>query len=145
MGKHFNILDDLNAGGQLPMGTFAVFLTDDQNSEITFGGYRPEQVASDIVWAKVVRESYWQVGVDDITFNNKETGLCEGGCQVAVDTGTSMLAGPSDLVDKLTAKLDAKSDCSNFNSLPRLGFSLAGRVLNLAPDDYMDRSDGGGC
>jgi hypothetical protein len=56
-----------------------------------------------------------------------------------------MLAGPSDLVDKLTAKLDIKPDCSNFNELPRLGFSLAGRVLNLAPDDYMDRSDGGGC
>merc|ERR1719353_989837 len=144
MGKHFNILDDLNAGGQLPMGTFAVFLTDDQNSEITFGGYRPEQVASDIVWAKVVRESYWQVGVDDITFNNRPTGLCEGGCQVAVDTGTSMLAGPSDLVDKLTAKLDAKSDCSNFNSLPRLGFKIGNRVLNMEPDDYMDKG-GGNC
>ena len=67
MGEHFNILDDLNAKGQLPMGTFAVFLTDDSNSEITFGGYKPDQIASDIVWAKVVRESYWQVGVDDVT------------------------------------------------------------------------------
>ena len=34
------------------------------------------------VWSDVVRESYWQVGVDDITFNNQVTGLCEGGCQV---------------------------------------------------------------
>merc|ERR1719359_707712 len=114
MGERFNILDDLNVDGQLPMGTFAVFLTDDSNSEITFGGYKPDQVASDIVWAKVVRESYWQVGVDDITFNNVATGLCNGGCQVAVDTGTSMLAGPSDLVEKLTDKLNAKDDCSNF-------------------------------
>jgi len=77
MGKHFNILDDLNAGGQLPKGKFSVYLTDDSSSEITFGGYKPEQVASDIVWAKVVRESYWQVGVDDITFNNVQTGLCK--------------------------------------------------------------------
>jgi len=139
MGKGFNIVDDL-----LPNGKFAVFLTDDSNSEITFGGYKPESLASDIIWAPVSHESYWQVSVDDITFDNKATGLCDGGCQVAVDTGTSMLAGPSDLVDKLTSKLGAKSDCSNFNELPRLGFQLAGRVLNLAPDDYMDKS-GGDC
>jgi len=142
MGEHFNILDDLNAAGMLPMGTFAVYLTDDHNSEITFGGYRPEQVASDIVWAKVVRESYWQVGVDDITFNNEKTGLCPHGCQVAVDTGTSMLAGPSDLVEKLTDKLAAKDDCSNFDQLPSIGFKVGNKVLNLAPEDYMDNAAG---
>jgi hypothetical protein len=142
MGQHFNILDELNSNGQLPMGTFAVYLTDDANSEITFGGYKTEKVASDIVWAKVVRESYWQVGVDDITFNNVATGLCRGGCQVAVDTGTSMLAGPSDLVEQLTAKLGAKDDCSNFDQLPSIGFKVRNKVLNLAPEDYMDNSDG---
>jgi len=142
MGEGFNIVDDLNGGGQLPQSTFAFFLTDDGSSEITFGGYRPEMIASDIVWAHVDRESYWQVGVDDITFDNKDTGLCDGGCQVAVDTGTSMLAGPSDLVDKLSSKLGAKDDCSNFASLPRIGFKIGNKVLNLAPEDYMDKSSG---
>ena len=37
MGDHFNIVDDLNDNNQLPTGTFAVYLTDDFNSEITFG------------------------------------------------------------------------------------------------------------
>jgi hypothetical protein len=142
MGNHFNIVDDLNANNQLPGGTFAVYLTDDYNSEITFGGYKPEQVASDIVWSNVERESYWQVGVDDITFDNTVTGLCEGGCQVAVDTGTSMLAGPSDLVEKLSNKLDAKEDCSNFHELPTIGFKIKNKVLNLSPEDYMDKSSG---
>jgi len=142
MGEHFNILDDLNAKSQLPMGTFAVYLTDDSNSEITFGGYKPDQIASEIVWAKVVRESYWQVGVDDITFNNAATGLCNGGCQVAVDTGTSMLAGPSDLVEKLQDQLAAKDDCSNFDKLPSIGFKVGNKVLNLAPEDYMDNTAG---
>lgn len=44
-----------------------------------------------------------QVAVSDITFNNVESGLCGDGCQVAVDTGTSMLAGPSSLVSSLQA------------------------------------------
>jgi hypothetical protein len=36
--------------------------------------------------------------------------------------------------------VNAKSDCSNFDSLPKLGFQLGDKVLNLMPDDYMDRS-----
>merc|ERR1719333_5311 len=80
--------------------------------------------------------------MDDITFDNKPQNLCggEGGCQVAVDTGTSMLAGPTDLVNKLTDMVDVKEDCSNFNALPKLGFQLGNKVLNLRPDDYIDKS-----
>lgn len=78
--------------------------------------------------------------MDDIHFNNKAQNLCGDGCEVAVDTGTSMLAGPSDLVDKLSNMLNVKSDCSNFGELPKLGFQLGDKVLNLRPDDYVDKS-----
>lgn len=141
MGDGFNIVGDLQAKGALPGGQFSFYLTDDGDSELTFGGYKQENLASDVVWAKVVRESWWQVAMDDITFDNKPQNLCggEGGCQVAVDTGTSMLAGPTDLVDKLTSMVDVKEDCSNFNALPKLGFQLGNKVLNLRPDDYIDR------
>jgi cathepsin D len=140
MGAGFNIVDDLTAKGALPGGQFSFYLTDDGDSEVTFGGYRPEYLASDIVWAPVKKESYWQVGIDDITFDNTPKGLCGGGCEVAVDTGTSMLAGPSDLVEKLSDMVNAKSDCSNFDQLPKIGFKIGEKVLNLRPDDYMDRS-----
>jgi len=138
MGKGFNIIDDFYAGGQLPGGQISFYLTDGGDSEVTFGGYKSEYLASDILWARVDVESYWQVSIDDITFDNQPKKLCGGGCNVAVDTGTSMLAGPSDLVDKLTSMLGAKEDCSNFNSLPKLGFQIGDKVLNLKPDDYMD-------
>jgi len=141
MGDGFNIVGDLQAKGALPGGQFSFYLTDDGDSELTFGGYKQENLASDVVWSKVVRESWWQVAMDDITFNNQPQNLCggDGGCQVAVDTGTSMLAGPTDLVNKLTDMVDVKEDCSNFNSLPNLGFQLGNKVLNLRPDDYIDR------
>jgi hypothetical protein len=140
MGNGFNIVDDLTAKGALPGGQISFYLTDGGNSEVTFGGYKPEQMASDIVWAPVKRESYWQVSIDDITFDDEPKGLCSGGCEVAVDTGTSMLAGPSDLVDRLSNMVAAKSDCSNFKTLPKIGFKIGDRVLNLKPDDYMDSS-----
>merc|ERR1719424_1468421 len=140
MGQGFNIIDDLTAKGALPGGQVSFYLTDGGNSEVTFGGYKPEQLASDIVWAPVKKESYWQGFIDDITFDNMPKGLCSGGCEVAVDTGTSMLAGPSDLVDKLSEMLGAKSDCSNYKTLPKIGFKIGDRVLNLKTDDYMDSS-----
>jgi hypothetical protein len=53
-----------------------------------------------------------------------------------------MLAGPSDLVDKLSEKIGASSDCSNFAALPKLGFKLGNKVLNLDAEDYMDKGHG---
>lgn len=77
--------------------------------------------------------------MDDITFNNQPQNLCNGDCEVAVDTGTSMLAGPSDLVDKLSNMVNVKEDCSNFDQLPSIGFQMGDKVLNLKPDDYVDK------
>jgi len=144
MGKGFNIVDDLTQQASAAgAGQFSFFVSDGDDSEVTFGGYRPERLASDIVWAPVKVESWWQVGIDDIAFNNKPQNLCNGQCQVAVDTGTSMLAGPTELVDKLSSMVNAKEDCSNFEQLPNIGFQIGGAVLNLRPDDYMDKSSSG--
>jgi hypothetical protein len=139
MGNGFNIVDDLESKA----AQFSFFVSDDDDSEVTFGGYDADRLASDIVWAPVRVQSWWQVAIDDITFNNQRKNLCDGACQVAVDTGTSMLAGPSDLVDKLSNMVGAKDDCSNFDSLPKLGFQIGDTVLNLKPADYMDRSSSG--
>lgn len=139
MGVGFNMVDDIVAQGSLPHNQFSVYLTDDGGSEISFGGYKHSQAASDVFWVPVSRQSYWQIGIDDVTFNNAKTGLCDK-CQVAVDTGTSLLAGPSDVVRELGTRLDVREDCSNFESLPLLGFAIGDKVLNLKPDDYIDKS-----
>lgn len=138
MGKGFNVVDDM-----LSQSLFSVFLSDSGGSEITFGGYRAERLASDVVWAPVSHQSYWQVAIEDITLAGSPTGLCRGKCQVAVDTGTSMLAGPPELVQELSTRLDVRENCSNFVQLPLLGFLIDGHTLNMEPDDYIDKDDQG--
>lgn len=142
MGPNFNMVDDLTAQRVMPENKFSVYLTDEGGSEINFGGYKRGQAASDVFWVPVNKESYWQIAIDDVTFDNKKTNLCSG-CQVAVDTGTSLLAGPSSVVENLGTKLNVKDDCSNFASLPMLGFAVGNKVLNLKPDDYIDKGPEG--
>ena len=91
----------------------------------------------------MTRASYWQVAIDDLTLDGAKSNLCGlRGCQVAVDTGTSMLAGPTDLIEKFRHRIDVASDCSNYDTLPVLGFKLGNRILNLRPSEYVDNDQG---
>lgn len=146
-GPSFSMMSRLSQEGKLLKPMFSVFLSDsDQEaSEITFGDIKTEHMASDIFWVDVTRPSgYWEVRIDDITLNNAPQSLCED-CQVAVDTGTSQLAGPTEVISKLTKMLAVAQDCANYEGLPSLGFVIGGHILNLEPRDYVDKSDSGFC
>jgi saccharopepsin len=124
---------------------FSVFLSDsdDETSEITFGQIKNEHKSSVLFWVPVSKKSgYWEVQIKDIAFDNELTGICEG-CRVAVDTGTSQLAGPTETISKLRSALDVKSDCSNYDQLKKLGFVVDKHILNLDPQDYVDKGASG--
>lgn len=140
--KEFSIMSRLTDKHFLKTPLFSVFLSDsdDETSEITFGEVNEKHMTGDLLWVPVTGTiGYWEVGIEDITFDNKKQGLCQD-CKVAVDTGTSQLAGPSELITEIRSKLQVNSDCSGFDTLPKLGFIVGGRVLNLMPSDYVDRS-----
>jgi len=139
-GPAFSVLDRLVESGVLDQSLFGVFFGNDgETSEITFGSYKQDQMATELFWAPVTIPGYWQVAMDDITLDNKNLGLCSGQhkCQVAVDTGTSLLAGPTEVVNALVEKLQVADDCSNLQSLPDLGFIVGDHILNLKPEDYV--------
>eukprot|EP00747_Dinoflagellata_sp_TGD_P211149 gnl/TRDRNA2_/TRDRNA2_84354_c0_seq1.p1 gnl/TRDRNA2_/TRDRNA2_84354_c0~~gnl/TRDRNA2_/TRDRNA2_84354_c0_seq1.p1 ORF type:complete len:436 (+),score=100.48 gnl/TRDRNA2_/TRDRNA2_84354_c0_seq1:160-1467(+) len=146
---HFNILDCMIRDKVLKNNLFAVFFgaTDEEESEITFGEYRTKRMASEMFWLNVTNPGYWQVEMTDITIQNKRQNLCgDVVCQVAVDTGTSLMAGPTDIIDDLTKKLNVHPKCKNYKTLPDLGFILGDHILNLRPEDYIDKEDdGSGC
>lgn len=138
-------MDHLVSNEALKKPIFSVFLSDSdlEGSEITFGDIKDYHMASSMFWQPVSRDTgYWQVQIKDITINNQPMSLCTD-CQVAVDTGTSQLAGPTDVIMTLSKKLDVQHDCSNFKSLPDLGFVVGEHILNLKPEDYVDKSSDG--
>jgi len=143
-GPSFSLLDRLSASGALKDPLFSVFLSDSdsEGSEIVFGEVRKDRMATELFWVPVSKPSgYWQVQIEDVTMDNKKMGICAG-CQVAVDTGTSELAGPSDVITQLEETLKVSADCSNFKKLPKLGFVVKGHIFNLEPKDYIDKANG---
>jgi|Transcript_93375 saccharopepsin len=144
-GPAFSIMDHLVQSKALKSPLFSVFLSDSdlESSEITFGAVKDEHAVTPMFWQPVTKDSgYWQVQIEDITINNKKQSLCND-CQVAVDTGTSQLAGPTDVINDLSGRLNVKSDCSNYKSLPDLGFVIGENILNLKPQDYVDKGPDG--
>merc|ERR1719443_89245 len=132
-GPEFSMMQRMVEHKLLREPIFSVFLSDSdaEVSEVTFGEAKKEHMASELTWVPVNAESkYWEVQISDITFNQKRQRVCEG-CKVAVDTGTSMLAGPSHTIIELKKKLGVRHDCHNYDQLPKLGFAMGKHVLNL--------------
>jgi len=68
---------------------------------------------------------------------------CEHGCGAVIDTGTSLIAAPPDVIKRVEqemTKLD--SDCSNLHELPDLVFNLGGKEFSLPPHAYIGQVDG---
>lgn len=144
-GPHFNVLDCMIRDKVLERNIFAVFFgaEDNEDSEISFGEYNKKRMASGLFWVPITNPGYWQVEMEDIAIQNQRTHLCHGNCQVAVDTGTSLMAGPTEIINALIDKLNVASDCSNYKKLPNLGFVMGEHILNLTPEDYIDKGDDG--
>jgi hypothetical protein len=143
----FSIMDRLTSHQMLKQPFFSVFLSeqDDEDSEVTFGDVVEDHMASKLFWVPIGGTSgYWEVKIEDITLNEKKQELCQD-CRVAVDTGTSMLAGPTETIGKLRTVLDVKSDCTNYDALPKLGFIIGGHILALNPPDYVGKVGDSDC
>ena len=81
---------------------------DDLGGEMVLGGVDPAHFKGEHTWAKVTRRGFWQFKMDGISVG-KSPDFCNGGCQAIADTGTSLLAGPSDEVEKLNKMIGGTS------------------------------------
>lgn len=145
MDRRFNFLGNLAEQGILRRNRFAVWLAaehDQEDSEITFGDFPEHRLGSEILWLPVSNTDtgMWQVHMADAAVNNHLIGVCGlNGCQAAFDTGTSVIAGSSAWVEGVLAGLNIATDCSNYDTLPTLGFAMRMYILNIEKTNYVKR------
>lgn len=75
------------------------------------------------------------------TFNTFEG--CKDGCGAIIDTGTSLLTPPKEVIDEISEKLDNGhiTDCSDMSKFPTLSFKLGEHELTLPPESYIGAVD----
>jgi saccharopepsin len=81
---------------------FSIYLSEDlDRSSITFGSVDKANMLSNFTFVDVVSATYWEIDIMDIVIGNYSTNFCNlmrektGKCGVAIDSGTSLFAGPT--------------------------------------------------
>merc|ERR1712131_184867 len=75
---------------------------------IDFGGMDPNfYIESTLNWIPVEYEAYWQVRMEGVQVDGTGVTVCENGCGAAIDSGTSLIAGPTEQTDQINRAIGA--------------------------------------
>ncbi len=84
-------------------------------------------------------QNYWLIDMADVNFNG--TSYKNGTLTAIIDTGTSVIAGPKHIIDKMTEKFgpgkEKQVDCTTLDKLPDLTFTFGSDKYVLKPVDYI--------
>jgi hypothetical protein len=125
---------------------FAFSLGDNADGELTLGGYDDSKFKGDITWIPLSEPKYWQIDIEDITAGSYSSGTTNG----IVDSGTSLITGPSTSIIKIALSVGAMPnimgqytiDCAKVPNLPDLEFKINGQVWKVPGKDLVIESAG---
>ncbi|KAG5837780.1 hypothetical protein ANANG_G00216320 [Anguilla anguilla] len=146
------VFDNMMKQGLVSQDLFSVYLSSggQAGSEVVFGGVDPSHYTGSISWIPLSSETYWQITMQSVTING-QTVACTSGCQAIVDTGTSLIVGPSSDIGNINNYVgastnqygDATVQCGNVGSMPDVTFNINGVSFTLPASAYVSQSSYG--
>ncbi|XP_029013051.1 pepsin A-like [Betta splendens] len=146
------VFDNMVSQGLVSQAMFSVYLSSnsEQGSEVVFGGVDNTHYTGQITWIPLTSETYWQIQMDSVTING-QTVACSGGCQAIIDTGTSLIVGPTSDINNINAWVGASTDqygdasvnCQSIQNLPDVTFTLNGNAFTVPASGYISQTSYG--
>jgi len=144
------VFDNMVEQGVVEEPVFSFWLNRDPNAEhggeLILGGSDPEYYTGDMTYVPVERKGYWEIKMDAMNSNSNNVG-CSGGCTAIVDTGSSLLVGPTAETNAINKMIGGKEivpgkgqysvDCATIDSLPTVDFVIGGQTFQLSGSDYI--------
>lgn len=115
--------------------SFAFYLKDtSEESYMTMPGMDSE--GFDVIQAhNVVEQKYWALKLTSAAQGTKKIDASK--YKAVIDSGTSLLVGPKEVVDELISGITVSTDCSNLDSLPDISFTIDTTEYTLKSSDYV--------
>ncbi|KAJ4880874.1 Eukaryotic aspartyl protease family protein [Raphanus sativus] len=108
----------------------------DGGGEITFGGINTRRFTGTHTYVPVEGNKNL-LSMYNILVGKKDTKICSTGCKAIVDSGTSNILGPTELIAKINEGILAPRGCMGMSKLPVVTFTIAGKLFPLKPSDYI--------
>ncbi|KAM7165185.1 pepsin A-like [Macrochelys suwanniensis] len=140
------VFDNMMNEGLVSQDLFSVYLSSDDQSGsfVMFGGIDSSYYSGNLNWIPLSAETYWEITMDSVTMNG-QTIACSSGCQAIIDTGTSLLAGPSTGISNINSYIGASDgtiSCSDMSSLPNIVFTINGIEFPVPASAYIIDNSG---
>uniref|UniRef100_A0A8C5TPP8 cathepsin E n=1 Tax=Malurus cyaneus samueli TaxID=2593467 RepID=A0A8C5TPP8_9PASS len=145
------VFDNMMAQNLVELPIFSVYMSSYGRGfapgwgELLFGGFDTSRFTGPLNWVPVTQQGYWQIQLDNIQLAGTVI-FCADGCQAIVDTGTSLITGPTKdikLLQKLIGAvprapglLQFAVECSNLDAMPELTFTINGLPYTLSAQAY---------
>ena len=118
--------------------SFSFYLTKDlsQNgSTLIFGGVDEKYAASNFSYVNLTHETFFMTDLDDLIVGN--TSYIQAKMNIILDSGTSVIVGPEDLINNITAMYPHKIACEDVDSYQNLTFVIGGIRYDIPPGMYI--------
>ncbi|XP_069421664.1 pregnancy-associated glycoprotein 1-like [Ovis canadensis] len=152
------IFDNLKKQGVISEPVFAFYLSKCRGKDnvVMFGGVDKAYYMGELKW--LTQAGDWRVNMDHISMKRKVI-ACSGGCHAVLDTGTSLIQGPTSLVNNIQRLIRATPpwfqgegscrrhyiSCFAINILPSLVFTINGINYPVPARAYIFKDSQGHC
>uniref|UniRef100_A0A673A705 Renin n=1 Tax=Sphaeramia orbicularis TaxID=375764 RepID=A0A673A705_9TELE len=135
--------DNLMVQKKVDEAVFSFYLNNTEG-ELLIGGIDETLYSGPIHWVPVTVKGYWQLKMDRVDVQGMNS-FCSNSCQAIVDTGSSLIGGPTHAILTLQQLIGAtptnigEVNYFKLSSLPQVTFVLGGAEFTLTSAHYVRR------
>jgi len=96
---------------------------------MVLGGVDQKYYVGDFTYVDVIDDTYYIVPLGGVSVNNRSYNVPN--MQAIIDTGTSLIVGPTEWMNEIMGALPTNVTCSDIPTYPDIVFTLGGTPMRV--------------